>query len=734
MMDFLITVGMSDDNDLRDRAEVERRSVLKAVGASSLGLFGTGATAGTALGEDSLDVGIDSRVNYTDDVIYQIVTDRFRDGDSSNNPDDDSYSDDCSDLRAHCGGDWQGIIDKIEDGYLTGMGVSALWISPPMENIEAEHPDYGYAYHGYWPRDFKRANPMFGDIDDFQQLIDVAHDNGIKIVIDFVHNHTSPADEDDEEYVEDGVLYDDGDYVAAYNDDPDDLFRRNGGIDDWDDLEEVIYKNMFDLASLDQQNPFVDEYLKDSIEFWLDLGIDGIRVDANRHVSAGWQKTMMDTIFDHQPVFTFGEWFLGEDETDEDYYDFSNETGMSQLDFRYGQQIRQVLMDFEDDWHGFWEMIEETRAEHKQVLDQVPFLDNHDKERFTLEDADDVYTDIALAVLLTSRGVPKVYYGTEQYMVGEGDPESRAKMESFDTDTDAYNVISSLADLRASNDALAYGEMDDLWIEEDVLIFERTFGNSTVVVAVNRSDEEWYEITNLETSLPGGTYSDELDEVIEGWELEVNDDGSVDDFSFGPQTAAVWAHDGSTDAPTLGHVGPIMGQVGHTIEVSGTGFGDDEGTVLFDDDEAEIVSWSDTKIEADVPFVEGGYYDVSVVDANGAESNAFEEFDVLSDELVPVRFVVENAETDLGENVHLVGDVHELGDWDPEESVGPFFNDIEHEYPDWYYDVAVPADREIEFKFVIVDEDGEVTWESGDNRTYMTPSDTTDTYVGEWQD
>ncbi|ELZ87682.1 cyclomaltodextrin glucanotransferase [Haloferax elongans ATCC BAA-1513] len=710
----------------------DRRTFLKGLGLSAIGIAGS-----TGAGSDDLAVVSQASaatppghaVNFADDVIYQIISDRFHDGNSDNNPTGELGSDSCSNLRKYCGGDWQGIIDKIQSGYLTDLGVSAVWISPPFENITAVDSDIGTSYHGYWARDFTDANQFFGDMETFEQLVSVAHQNDIKVVIDFVPNHTSPSTSDDE--LEDGVLYDNGSYVAAYNDDPESYFHHNGGTD-YSSYEGQIYRNLYNLADFDQHETYIDQYLKDAIEQWLDLGIDGIRVDAVAHMPPKWQKTLVDTIYDHKPVFTFGEWFLGADQSNPRYYEFSNDSGMSLLDFRFGQEIRQVLRDFTDDWHGFKAMLDETAAEHDQVIDQVPFIDNHDMPRFTVEGGDTRNTDMALAVLLTSRGTPTVYYGTEQYLTGGNDPDNRKPMPSFDTTTTAYEVIQELTALRSSNPALAYGDTQERWINPDVFIYEREFGDNVVLVAINRS-LDWYDVSGLVTSLPEGTYDDVLGGTLDGFSTTVNADGSIDTFSFSPQTVCVWEYTGTTTEPALGHVGPTMGQPGHTVVLSGEGFGSTEGTVEFGSTAASIVSWSDTEIEATVPAVAGGYYDITVTDANGVQSDAFSGYEVLSGDQISARFVVNDATTDMGENVYVVGNVHELGNWDPDRAVGPFFNQVVHEYPNWYYDVNLPAGADIEFKFVKIADDGTVTWESGSNRTYTTPTDSTGEYTGTWK-
>lgn len=125
------------------------------------------------------DTDVSNSASFSTDTIYQIVTDRFFDGDSSNNPTGDIF--DTNDLRKYHGGDWAGITQKINDGYLTGMGITAIWISSPVENITTIDPsNNSAAYHGYWARDYFQTNEYFGSVADFTELISTAHRNGIK--------------------------------------------------------------------------------------------------------------------------------------------------------------------------------------------------------------------------------------------------------------------------------------------------------------------------------------------------------------------------------------------------------------------------------------------------------------------------------------------------------------------------------------------------------------------------
>ncbi|MGP1909550.1 alpha-amylase family glycosyl hydrolase [Metabacillus sp. JX24] len=680
------------------------------------------------------NASINNKVNYSNDVIYQIMTDRFVDGNPANNPTGSLFSSDCSNLRKYCGGDWQGIINKLNDGYFTDLGITALWISQPVENVYTVLNDAAgtTSYHGYWGRDFKKTNPFYGTMQEFQTLINTAHQKGIKVIIDFAPNHTSPASEDTPSYMENGKLYDNGTLVGGYTNDTKGLFHHNGGTN-FSSIEDGIYRNLYDLADFNHQNPTVDKYMKDAVKLWLDMGIDGIRVDAVKHMPFGWQKTFMETIYSHKPVFTFGEWFLGENEVDQNYYNFANSTGMSLLDFRYGQKLRQVLRNGSDNWYGFNAMIAESEAKYEQTADQVTFLDNHDMDRFHFDGADVKNTDLALAVMLTSRGVPNIYYGTEQYMTGNGDPNNRKKQTSFNKTTKAYQIISKLATLRKNNQALGYGKTKEKWINNDVYVYERTFGKDVVLTAVNKSKTASYNISGLTSTLPAGTYTDQLTALLGGNSISVGSGGAVSAFDLSPGEAAVYSFNGSAAAPSIGQVGPVMGAPGTTVTISGESFGSSAGTVKFGTVNASVVSWSNTEITVKIPSASAGNYQVSVVTSGGAASGAYGPVEVLSGKQSSVRFIVNGASTSLGQAVYIVGNVSELGNWDAAKAVGPFYNQVITKYPSWYYDVSVPSGRSVEFKFIKKDVAGNVVWESGSNHVYTTPASGPGTSVSSYQ-
>jgi len=684
------------------------------------------------------DTSVSNKQGFNTDVIYQIVTDRLRDGNSANNPTGSAFSSGCAQKKLFCGGDWKGIQDKINDGYLSGMGITAIWISQPVENITAVLNYSGTnstAYHGYWARDFKKPNLAFGSLTDFSNMISAAHAHNIKVIIDFAPNHTSPASQSDSTFGENGRLYDNGTLLSGYTSDPNNYFHHNGGTD-FSTLESGIYRNLFDLADLNHNNATIDTYMKAAIKVWLDLGIDGIRMDAVKHMPFGWQKNLMSYINGYKPVFTFGEWFLSENEVDTANHYFANRSGMSLLDFQFAQKVRQVFKDGTANMTSLNQMVSDTAAQYAHVGDQVTFIDNHDMPRFQVSGANGRKLEQALAFTLTSRGVPAIYYGTEQYMQGTGDPDNRAMMTSFSTTTTAYQMVARLAPLRKSNPAIAYGSTQQRWVNNDVLIFERNFGNNVAVVAINRNLSSAQSITGFIAGLPAGAYTDVLNGLgLNGNNITVAANGAVSNFSLAAGAIAVWQYAPAIAAPKLGHVGPNMSAPGKTVTIDGRGFGTTKGTVKFGStvvSGANITSWEDTQIKVLVPSVAAGLYNVSIVTAGSVASDNWGSFEILSGPQVTVRFVVSNAFTVSGENVYLAGDRFELTNWDANAPLGPLFNQVMYSYPNWYTDVSVPASSTISFKFLKKSASPTV-WEGGSNHTVTTPASGTATVNVNWQ-
>lgn len=703
--------------------KTSRLTALLCVIALLIALVGPSNVAAVTTGAQDSDVS--NSASFSTDTIYQIVTDRFFDGNASNNPTGDIY--DPTNPRKYHGGDWDGITQKINDGYLTGMGITAIWISSPVENITSIDPSNGSAaYHGYWGRDFFQTNEYFGSLSDFTEMINAAHDNDIKVIIDFAPNHTSTAEYGDMVFPENGNLYRDGTLISGFSNDTQNIFNHESWTD-FSTWENSIYHSMYGLADLNQMNSTVDDYLKDSIDMWLDLGVDGIRVDAVKHMPMGWQSNWLSAIYEEHETFVFGEWFSGSTGNDSEMTGFANESGMSLLEFRLANAIRNTLGSGTMSMQDLYSVMVDREQSYKEINDQVTFIDNHDMSRFmTLANGNARALENAYVIMMTSSGIPTIYYGSEQYATGDNDPYNRGDMPGFSTTSTAYQVIAKLAALRKSNAAVAYGTTQERWMNSDVLVYERSFGNSTVLVAVNKSSSQGYNIGGAYTSLPDGQYADVLCNLLGGGTLTVAD-GAVGTYYLQAGQAAVWQYSTTDAAPVIGNIDPLVGVAGNVVTITGTGFGGSTGTVRFGTNAAQVVSWSDSLIQVQVPVVTAGYYDITVTTSSGAYTSNYDEFKVLTGPQTAVRFIAKNATTEYGQNIYLVGNCIELGNWDTSKAIGPFYNATETiaSYPNWFFDVSVPEGYNLEFKFIKKDAAGNVIWESGTNHAYTVPTGAT---------
>src|SRR5579872_2821275 len=187
--------------------------------------------------------------DFKKQVIYEIVTDRFFDGDTTNNNPPQSsglFDPTKTNFHLYFGGDLAGIQQKMS--YLKGLGITAIWISPPVDNLNLNIPDSSgnptSTYHGYAARDFKRIEEHFGDVNNtfaaFDNMVAAAHANGIKVIVDFAPNHSNPNNAG-----EFGSLFDNGTFVAAFNNDPNGVFHHNADISDFNDRYQLQYFTLF---------------------------------------------------------------------------------------------------------------------------------------------------------------------------------------------------------------------------------------------------------------------------------------------------------------------------------------------------------------------------------------------------------------------------------------------------------------------------------------------------------
>jgi glycosidase len=683
--------------------------------------------------------------DFKKQVIYQIITDRFFDGDTSNNNPPQSaglFDPTKTNWRLYWGGDLAGIQQKMS--YIKGLGATAIWISPPVDNLNLNIPDAQgnptATYHGYAARDFKRIEEHFGDANNtfaaFDNLIAAAHANGIKVIVDFAPNHSN-----DNSHGEFGSLFDNGTFVAAFNNDPNGVFHHNPNISDFNDRYQLQYDTLFGLSDLNQENATVDGYLKAALQQLQQHGVDAFRIDAVKHVTWGWEYSMVNSAFTFGPSFFFGEWFLGGtgDPLYHDAFKFANNSGMSLLDFPLNTAIRDVFASN----NNFSELDGTLNTENTNFTwqnDLVTFIDSHDVPRFLSVNNNTNRLNEATAFLLTTRGIPVIYYGDEQFLHndtnGGGDPFNRNQMTSFNTSTTPYKLIGQLSTLRQNNSAIAYGGSQQRWINNDVYIFERKFFNDVVLVAINKNDNSSFNITGLNTALPPSSYSDYLSGLLGGSGISVNSgtggNNPVTAFTLPAHTVAVWQSTTSATAPQVGSIGPTVGQSGVKVTIAGKGFGGATGSVLFAGTAASIVSWSDTQVTFKVPGVAPGAYSVQLKNSSGTLANTI-QFKVLTANLVPVTFTVNNAiQTNVGDFIFLTGNTVELGNWGTtfDTAIGPM---LDPNFPNWFLNVSVPAGQSIQFKFIKIAANGAVTWENGNNHTFTVPTSGTGFVNVNWQ-
>lgn len=675
-----------------------------------------------------------SAVNFGADVIYHIVTDRFVDGDRTNNPAPPQFSADCQLTDLYCGGDWAGIVQVIRGGYFKDLGITALLISVPYENTMALFDETRSSYHGYWPRDMKRTNPAFGSFADFRQLVDVAHQHGLKLMIDVITNQGSPGLDGRPDHGDGGALYDDGKLIDSFATDSQGLFNHHSQSD-YSSLEDMVYRSLYDLADLNQQHPVIDRYLKEMIRLWLDTGIDGLRVDTVKHVPLGWQRTWMETIYRHRPVFTAGEWYTGRDEVNPQSFLFANESGMSVLDFPMSQRLRQVFRYLEKDMLALDQTVADTARAYRRPIDQVTFIDNHDMARISLSNSAEHHrlVEQGLAFVLTSRGVPMIFYGTEHYTVGQGHaPINRPMMRSFDRFTPAFRLISRLAELRRSNPAIQYGSQIKRWVNADAYVYERRFAGNSVLVAINRHAKQAVQVSEASTSLAcadgqAKRYDDLLAQRFGGSPIMVDCSGGIAPFTLSPGAIAVWAmrDERSEGAPALGHLGPPMAWPGTELTLSGVHFGSRPGVVWIGDSlvqAADVLSWGDTQIRLRLPALPAGRPEVRV-GRSGQLSDPLAGLEVLGRSLVSLRVVIDEAKVAPGEAVYIESRPEDAHCNAAPQIWGPMYDQVVHRHPSRYFDISVAAGCRIGLRFFKKQADQAApTWALGDAHVVSTPA------------
>ncbi len=493
--------------------------------------------------------------DYRSRTIYFLITDRFHPHQpyapyvdplfpSATNT-VNCFVDSCTEeeeFRKYWGGDIQGVIEKLD--YLNNLGVSAVWLTPLMENVRAYvgGTGYGTGYHGYWVQNYYRVNQHFGDWPDVNQLSSQLHENGMRYIQDITLNHSNPLDN----HV-DGRLYEsstsDKTFIKSYQDDFD--YSNNSRYykhyqsdprclaappadSDWS-YWQLHHCLLADLSGYNQRNPAVADYLIGAGKTWIDNGVDDYRLDAVKfpfpEFIANFTKNMRDYLASlHRPApYIVGEWSNGGvgDAKSLAFESNYNVFGVNLLDFQLSFALNQYIGgDHEDvtqklDAFGLDNFLHErVRAFNGRDTWQGTFIDNHDQIRtmvrlnklgVTDETEREQRMDLASVLLETVRGIPIIYYGDEQYLAhyndgqptepeyintGNDDPWNRPGLKHWSETTSAFKTIRALADLRKKSAAIWNGRYVTIYVDKDILMFERIEQGEIVLVAVNRGDDK----------------------------------------------------------------------------------------------------------------------------------------------------------------------------------------------------------------------------------------------------
>ncbi len=448
-----------------------------------------------------------------EDVMYLIMIDRFADGDMSNNdpPQSRGIYDRTNKFYYH-GGDLQGVIDRLP--YLKELGVTAIWLTPWYDNydrlnqieLKEEKPSTGF--HGYNPQDFYAVDEHFGTLSKVRELVEAAHRSGIKIIQDQVMNHTGP--------------------YHPWIEDPPTPTWFNGTrsrhlknvFQTWvlhdpranERLKRETMEGWFldFLPDLNQHDPEVSRYLIQNTLWWIGTtGLDGIRMDTWQYVPNSFWRDWIAALKREFPNFKVVGEVKDGDVVHTSFFQGGRvrfdgvDSGLdSLLDFPLFYPIRHAFAEGKP-----LDAIPKTLAKDYLYTDPeilVTLLGGHDDGRFMSEKgATIVGLKLANAFVLTTRGVPQLYYGDEIAMEGEDEPTTRRdfpggfpgdKRNAFTAsgrtkeEQDLFEYIRRLTNLRRELEPLKSGSLVNLYVSEQQYAYARTTRNETVVVVINNDN------------------------------------------------------------------------------------------------------------------------------------------------------------------------------------------------------------------------------------------------------
>ncbi|WP_230192580.1 pullulanase [Paenibacillus sp. CECT 9249] len=483
------------DNELMEQSIAVKEPVAagsKTIAITLVDQYGNQHKGSAAVTVKARNYGGKLDFDWDEARIYFVLTDRFMDGDESNN-----FNVDKSHPEAYHGGDFRGLIDKLD--YIQDLGVNTLWITPIVDNIDfnkgADFNGKQYGYHGYWAKDFTKIDEHLGDLDTFKELIDKAHDRGIKIMVDIVLNHTGyglkPGDN------RPGITQEDKDRFAG-------MLRTDEISADVDPIK----GELAGLPDFITENPDVRRQIIDWQAGWLERArtkrgdtIDYFRVDTVKHVEDTTWKAFKNTLTQIDPKFKLiGEYFGAT--VDSDGGTLQSGQMDSLLDFGFKGRARDFV-------NGDVESVEAYLADREAKLDNTrmmgQFLSSHDEDGFLSHyvNGDKAKLMAAAALQITSKGQPVIYYGEELGRSGKnaGDmskgefSENRGDMpwDRLDAERKLHSHYKKLLNIRAQySKVFSKGTRTTIAASNDkgYLAFGKRYEGQNAVTAINVKNAE----------------------------------------------------------------------------------------------------------------------------------------------------------------------------------------------------------------------------------------------------
>jgi glycosidase len=484
-----------------------------------------------------------SHKSWHDAIIYSMMIDRFNNGDKSN--DNPVVHDSLFSPANYNGGDLQGILNEINEGYFDSLGVNTFWISPIVDNTNKAYREYPpphryyTGYHGYWPISSTKVEEKFGDMRLVRKLVLVAHNKGIKILLDYVAHHVH----------EENPLWNEHQDWFGTLELPDG--RKNLRL--WDEYRLTTWFEPY-MPSFDfTKSKVALEYMTDNAVWWLqETKADGFRHDAVKHVpNEFWRlltKKLKEKIEtpDRIKIYQIGETFGG--------YDLiSSYVNNGQLNAQFNFNLYDTAIPVFLQKENSFELLDLQMQKTFQVYGvnhlMGNLMDSHDKIRYIamadsdLEINDGRASDIAwinppkvdnpssydklklhLAYILTIPGVPVIYYGDEIGMTGASDPDNR-RMMRFGDDLNEYEKqtfkdVSKLVHLRNNHSALRYGDFLTLKANQNIYAYLRSDMNERILVILNKNERE----QKVSFQLPGIYNLKNARSILNGEVLEIKED------------------------------------------------------------------------------------------------------------------------------------------------------------------------------------------------------------------